>query len=119
MSSVTDSRSKAPSLFLRNATGLVKGWSGFDAFAYAFMAVNLVTLGTFYSFAVTGYVPDGSPIAAIVLTAVAMTFMCIAYAGLIAAMPRAGGDYVWQTRILDGIPGAAVGGVFGAVTAYL
>ena len=27
----------APSLFLRNATGLVKGWSGFDAFAYSFM----------------------------------------------------------------------------------
>ena len=31
MASVPDS-SAAPSLFLRNATGLVKGWSGFDAF---------------------------------------------------------------------------------------
>lgn len=119
MSSVTDARPGAPSLFLRNATGLVKGWSGFDAFAYSFMAVNLVTLGMFYSLAVTGYVPDGSPVAAILLTGVAMTFMCIAYAGLIAAMPRAGGDYVWQTRILDGIPGAVVGGAFGAITAYL
>lgn len=119
MSSVTDAKPGAPSLFLRNATGLVKGWSGFDAFAYSFMAVNLVTLGMFYSLAVTGYVPDGSPIAAIALTAIAMTFMCIAYAGLIAAMPRAGGDYVWQTRILDGIPGAVVGGVFGFVTAWL
>ncbi|MBM4408439.1 MAG: amino acid permease [Chloroflexi bacterium] len=108
-----------PALFLRNATGLVKGWSGFDAFVYAFLAVNLVTLGMFYSFAVTGYVPDGSPIAAIVLSGVAMTFMCVAYAGLIAGMPRAGGDYVWQTRVLDGIPGAVVGGVFGFVTAWL
>src|SRR5947207_1851770 len=42
---------KAPALFLRNATGLVKGWSGFDAFAYSFMSVNLVTLGMFYSLA--------------------------------------------------------------------
>ena len=32
-----------------------------------------------------------------------------ALAGLIAAMPRAGGDYVWQTRVLDGIPGTLTG----------
>jgi APA family basic amino acid/polyamine antiporter len=120
MATVTGAKSgTAPSLFLRNATGLVKGWSGFDAFVYSFLAVNLVTLGMFYSFAVTGYVPDGSPIAAIVLSGIAMTFMCIAYAGLIAAMPRAGGDYVWQTRVLDGAPGAAVGGVFGFVAGWL
>ena len=109
----------APSLFLRNATGLVKGWSGFDAFAYSFMSVNLVTLGMFYSLAIFAYVPDGSAIASIVLTAIGMTFVCIAYAGLIAVMPRAGGDYVWQTRVLDGIPGAVVGGAFGFITVFL
>ena len=48
---------RAPSLFLRNATGLVKGWSGFDAFGYSFMSVNLVTLGMFYSLAVFAFVP--------------------------------------------------------------
>jgi len=109
----------APSLFLRNATGLVKGWSGFDAFVYSFMSVNLVTLGMFYSLAIFAYVPDGSAIASIVVTAIGMTFMCIAYAGLIAVMPRAGGDYVWQTRVLDGIPGAVVGGAFGFIAVYL
>jgi basic amino acid/polyamine antiporter, APA family len=109
----------APSLFLRNATGLVKGWSGFDAFAYSFMSVNLVTLGMFYSLAIFAYVPDGSAIASIVVTAIGMTFMCIAYAGLIAVMPRAGGDYVWQTRVLDGIPGAVVGGAFGFIAMFL
>ena len=56
MASVPGS-SAAPSLFLRNATGLVKGWSGFDAFSYSFMSVNLVTLGMFYSLAVFAYVP--------------------------------------------------------------
>jgi amino acid transporter len=125
MATVTDATpaaakaTAAPALFLRNATGLVKGWSGFDAFVYAFMAVNLVTLGMFYSLAVTGYVPDGSVIAGMGLTGIAMTFMVVAYAGLIAAMPRAGGDYVWQTRILDGIPGAVVGAVFGGVAGYV
>lgn len=115
----TGEMAKAPALFLRNATGLVKGWSGFDAFAYAFMSVNLVALGMFYSLAIFGYVPDGSAVASIIITAIGMTFMSIAYAGLIAAMPRAGGDYVWQTRILDGIPGAVVGGAFGAVAMFL
>ena len=99
---------KAPALFLRNATGLVKGWSAFDAFGYSFFSVNLVTLGMFYSLAVFAFVPDGSVLSALVLSGVTMTFLCIVYAGLIAVMPRAGGDYVWQTRIFDGVPGAIV-----------
>ena len=110
---------KAPSLFLRNATGLVKGWSAFDAFGYSFLSVNLVTLGMFYSLAVFAFVPDGSVLSALLLSGVAMTFLCIVYAGLIAVMPRAGGDYVWQTRILDGVPGAVVGALVGGVTVYL
>src|SRR5438093_3127718 len=110
---------EAPSLFLRNATGLVKGWSAFDAFNYSFLSVNLVTLGMFYSLAVFAFVPDGSVLSALILSGVTMTFLCITYAGLIAVMPRAGGDYVWQTRILDGAPGAVVGALVGGVTVYL
>ena len=114
----TGEMAKAPALFLRNATGLVKGWSGFDAFNYSFLSVNLVTLGMFYSLAVFAFVPDGSVLSALVLSGVTMTFLCIVYAGLVAVMPRAGGDYVWQTRILDGIPGAAVGALVFGVTLY-
>jgi APA family basic amino acid/polyamine antiporter len=109
----------APSLFLRNATGLVKGWSGFDAFTYSFMSVNLVTLGMFYSLAVFAYVPGANPILSIVLAAVAVTFLAVAYSGLIAAMPRAGGDYIWQSRILDGIPGTLTGAVVGGIGFFL
>ena len=111
--------SAAPSLFLRNATGLVKGWSGFDAFSYSFMSVNLVTLGMFYSLAVFAYVPAASPVLSILIAAVAVTFLAVAYAGLIAVMPRAGGDYVWQSRVLDGPVGTVVGAVVGAVGFYL
>jgi amino acid transporter len=111
--------SEAPSLFLRNATGLVKGWSGFDAFGYSFMSVNLVTLGMFYSLAVFAYVPTASPVLSILVAAIAVTFLAIAYAGLIAVMPRAGGDYVWQTRVLDGLPGILTGAVVGGVGFYL
>src|SRR3954464_2121475 len=122
MTSVTETTAattERPTLFLRNATGLVKGWSGFDAFVYSFMSVNLVTLGMFYSLAIFAYVPDGSAMGSILISAVAVTFLAIAYSGLIAAMPRAGGDYVWQSRVLDGIPGIVAGAVLGGVVAYL
>jgi basic amino acid/polyamine antiporter, APA family len=110
---------EAPTLFLRNATGLVKGWSGFDAFGYSFMSVNLVTLGMFYSLAVFAYVPTANPILSILLAAIAVTFLAVAYAGLIAAMPRAGGDYIWQSRVLDGIPGTLTGAFVGGMVGYL
>ncbi len=109
----------SPSLFLRNATGLVKGWSAFDAFTYSFMSVNLVTLGMFYSLAVFAYVPTASPVLSILIAAIAVTFLAVAYAALIAVMPRAGGDYVWQTRVLDGLPGIVTGAVTGGVAFFL
>src|SRR4051812_42815476 len=116
---MASSGTTAPSLFLRNATGLVKGWSGFDAFTYSFMSVNLVTLGMFYSLAVFAYVPGANPILSVVFAAIAVTFLAIAYSGLIAAMPRAGGDYIWQSRILDGIPGTLTGAIVGGIGFFL
>jgi amino acid transporter len=94
--------SEAPGLFLRKATGLVKGWSRFDAFLYSFMSVNFVTLGLFFSLAVIGYVPTGQIMPALLISGVFITFLVITYAGLISVMPRAGGDYVWQSRVLGG-----------------
>src|SRR5712692_3259097 len=90
-----------PTLFLRNATGLVKAWSTFDAFLYSFWSVNLITLGLYgMSFVYT--VPDGQLIAGILLFGVLVTFLVITYAGLVSVMPRTGGDYAWQSRILGG-----------------
>ena len=34
-------------LFVRKASGLVRAWSGFDAFIYATFSINLITLGLF------------------------------------------------------------------------
>src|SRR5262245_34671538 len=93
---------ESPALFLRKATGLVKGWSKFDAFLYSFMSVNFVTLGLFFSLAVIAYVPEGQIMPALLISGVFITFQVITYAGLISVMPRAGGDYVWQSRILGG-----------------
>ena len=93
---------EAPTLFLRKATGLVKGWSKFDAFLYSFMSVNFVTLGLFFALSVLAFVPTGQVLPALLISAVFTTFLVITYAGLISVMPRAGGDYVWQSRVLGG-----------------
>jgi amino acid transporter len=93
---------EAPTLFLRKATGLVKGWSKFDAFLYSFMSVNFVTLGLFFALSVLAFVPTGQVLPALLISGVFVTFLVITYAGLISVMPRAGGDYVWQSRVLGG-----------------
>src|SRR2546423_8026539 len=90
-----------PSLFLRNATGLVKAWSTFDAFIYSFWSVNLITLGL-YGMSYVYWVPDGQLLAAIVIFGVLTTFLVITYAMLVSVMPRTGGDYAWQSRVLGG-----------------
>ncbi len=111
----TESVSGTPTLFLRNATGLVRGWSVRDAIIYAVMATNFVTLGIYeFTFAGPAF-PKGQFITSIVISAILVSFLVVAYTGLIVTIPRAGGDYVWQTRILPF--GGGVGFVF-AVTGW-
>src|SRR3982074_445588 len=88
-------------LFLRNATGLVKAWSGFDAFIYSFMSVSLVSLG-FGAFGFVRFLTGGHILSAVLFSGVFVTFLVIAYALLVTAMPRTGGDYTWQSRVLGG-----------------
>ncbi|TMD78848.1 MAG: hypothetical protein E6I77_04790, partial [Chloroflexi bacterium] len=90
-----------PGLFLRNATGLVKAWSTFDAFVYSFWSVNLITLGL-YGMSFAYFVPDGQVLSAVLITGVLVTFLVMAYAFLVSVMPRTGGDYAWQSRVLGG-----------------
>src|ERR671918_606918 len=98
---VGDAPYQERTLFARKATGLVKGWAVRDAFVYAFFSINLITLGLFiFSYAV--FIPDGSLLWAVILSGAYLVLQAITYASLIAAMPRAGGDYVWISRILGG-----------------
>ena len=55
-------------LFVRKATGMVRSWSVFDAFIYAFFSINLVTLG-FYSFSQMYYF-SGGMIPALIISAI-------------------------------------------------
>ncbi len=86
------------SLFVRKASGLVRAWNTFDAFIYATFSINLITLGLFI-FSQCYYL-KGNIATAIVISAAFTVFEVIVYASLISIMPRSGGDYVWQSRIL-------------------
>jgi len=86
-------------LFLRKASGLVRGWDMFDVMAFQSYAqpFNLAT----YIVSLSVFWPESNLIIAIVLMLIFETFHCLYYTGLIPTMPRVGGDYVWQTRVLN------------------
>src|SRR5487761_1739759 len=98
-----------PTLFLRKATGLVRGWSVRDSMIYACLSTNVVTLGL-VEFAFQGYFPKGQLLTSIIISGVWVSFLVVAYSGLVVTIPRAGGDYVWQSRIL----GSGIGFVLAA-----
>lgn len=95
-------QSQAPSagLFVRNATGLVRELSGFDAFNLVFSAI-LIPVGISQAL---GFDPAAFPGANLVISfliaAVVMAAFGVVYLYLTMSMPRSGGDYVWVSRIL-------------------
>src|ERR1700733_1645990 len=86
-------------VFVRKATGLVRGWSVRDAFIYATFAINLVTLG-WLIFTYAPFIPGGGLMWSVIVGGAFLIFQAITYASLISVMPRAGGDYVWMSRVL-------------------
>ncbi len=95
-----DTQTSQPQLFTRNATGLVRELSAFDAFNLVFSAV-LIPVGITQ---VMGFAPQFWPHANM-LVAFAFATPLVACFGLVylyftALMPRSGGDYVWVSRTL-------------------
>jgi len=95
-------------LFVRKASGLVKGWSTGDGFRYSFFSTNIF-LGI-WGFLYAVFIPGGSVFWSIIITTLFVLLEVVVYSGLISAMPRAGGDYVWQSRVFH----SSVGFIFGA-----
>lgn len=93
---------EAPTMFVRKSSGLLKSWSARDAFIYSALAVNLVSLGFYYGLSNAPFSPEGSILTAVLVSGIGVSFLVVVYAGLISTMPRAGGDYVWQSRSLGG-----------------
>lgn len=88
--------------FTRKASGLVREFSQLDAWIYNVLALNLVVLISLAYVAATATFPEASLWLAVVICGVFCTFEAIAYAFFLTIMPRSGGDYVFQSRILGG-----------------
>jgi APA family basic amino acid/polyamine antiporter len=88
-----------PRVFAREATGLVRSMSAFDASAINWTGETLATgLLTFFAFAFL--FPGANLGLAMLITVIAFIPLSVTYAMSVASMPRAGGDYVFISRTL-------------------
>jgi APA family basic amino acid/polyamine antiporter len=86
-------------VFVREATGLVRRASFLDTFVWNSSAAWYGSLVTF-AIASLLWIPGGDFPAAVLVAIVLAVFIGVTYAGLTASMPRSGGDYVFNSRIL-------------------
>ncbi len=92
--------------FVREATGLVRDFSAFDAFM---IGTAVVLPGIFGYSSVIGFISGADPGANFVLSAL-FGFAIMAPLGLVyilmaGMLPRSGGDYVWISRTLNPVLG--------------
>jgi len=103
MSTVTGSNPsprQGASLFVRNATGLVRELSPFDAFNLVFSAVLIpVGITQVLSFAPTFW-PNANVLLSFLFSLPLVLCFGLVYLYFTVAMPRSGGDYVWVSRVL-------------------
>ena len=90
----------APEVFVRKSSGLVRVMSPSSAFVY-----NILTMGLIFPWTylwAPGALPGGQLVWGILLAMVLEIPIALAYVWLSTALPRSGGDYVFQSRVLGG-----------------
>jgi APA family basic amino acid/polyamine antiporter len=95
-----------PEVFTRRASGLVRVMSPYSAFAY-----NILTMGLIFPWTylwAPGAFPGGSLVWGIILAMVLEIPIALAYVWLSTALPRSGGDYVFQSRVFGGGVGFSI-----------
>jgi APA family basic amino acid/polyamine antiporter len=100
--------------FVRKASGLVRDFSQLDAWIYNVLAINIVLNVALSYVLVSVTYPRASLWLSLVIAGIFCMFEAVVYAFFTTAMPRSGGDYVFQSRVLGG--GVATIFAFTAVT---
>jgi len=93
-------------VFARRSSGLIRVMSPYSAFAY-----NVLNIGVIFPWVyltTLAVYPGASVTLGILITGLITAFLAFVYAGLAAAMPRTGGDYVFQSRTLRSWIGFAI-----------
>lgn len=89
-----------PEVFTRRASGLVRVMSPYSAFAY-----NILTMGLIFPWTylwAPGALPGGHLVWGIIFAMILEIPIALAYVWLSTALPRSGGDYVFQSRVFGG-----------------
>ena len=89
-----------PEVFTRNASGLVRVMSPYSAFVY-----NILTMGLIFPWTylwAPGALPGGKLVWGILLAMLIEIPIAYVYVWLSTALPRSGGDYVFQSRVFGG-----------------
>lgn len=86
--------------FTRNASGLTRDISAVHHWIYNVFTLLILSGAAFFYLWAPGVFPGTNPVVGLVVAALAIVPIYIAYALLAASMPRTGGDYVFQSRIL-------------------
>jgi amino acid transporter len=86
-------------VFTRDATGLVReiGWFNF----FTFTATGIGFQFSFYFAASLAPMIGGSMLVGFLLVGAAFVLVTLAYTSFMSVMPRAGGDYVYVSRLLN------------------
>src|SRR5215475_3004868 len=88
-------------LFVRNATGLVREVSRWDALIMNTLGMNVALGAVFLLLQGPGNFPGGNMLLAILIGTIVMAFTLLwVYSEFASAMPRSGGDYVFVSRAL-------------------
>ena len=100
---------RVPVLWFRRAQEPPTVWSPLDAFLYNLMTTNVaVFFGVPFVAGAAFYYPVRSLTLSILIAGAFCLLEALVYAFLVSTMPRNGGDYTFQTRLL----GSAAGAVF-------
>ena len=89
-----------PEVFTRKASGLVRVMSPYSAFVY-----NILTMGLIFPWTylwAPGALPGGRLVWGILLAMLIEIPIAYAYVWLSTALPRSGGDYVFESRVFGG-----------------
>ena len=89
-----------PEIFSRKASGLVRVMSPYSAFVY-----NILTMGLIFPWTylwAPGALPGGKLVWGILLAMLVEIPIAYVYVWLSTALPRSGGDYVFQSRVFGG-----------------
>jgi len=95
-----------PEVFTRKSSGLVRVMSPYSAFIY-----NILTMGLIFPWTylwAPGALPGGRLVWGILLAMIFEIPIALTYVWLSTALPRSGGDYVFQSRVFGGGVGFAV-----------